>query len=327
MIPGRGSRLCLALALDLALGEPPERWHPVCWMGKAIALAEQPFAGIEGFGAMKRVAGASVAVALPLGTYAASRRLLELLPRPFGFALEVTALWTALAARSLFDSAIAVERGLTQGLEPAREQVAGMVGRDTAGLDEAGVARAAVESVAENANDGVVAPMFYAFIGGAPLALAYKMVNTLDSMVGYRDPRRRDFGWASARLDDVAGYLPARLTAAAAVATSAAVGANPLRALKVWRRDAAGHASPNAGVCESAFAGALGVRLGGSDSFGGVRRERSVIGAGLRLPHQGDCTRAARLMLASATAFMAAGMALLTAGARIRQVFTRERRR
>lgn len=327
MISGRGSRLCLALALDLALGEPPERWHPVCWMGKAIALAEKPFKGIVGYGVAKRSAGTAVAVALPLVTYTVTRRLLDFLPRPFGFALEVTALWTALAARSLFDSAAAVERGLSSGLEPAREQVAGMVGRDTGGLDEAGVARAAVESVAENANDGVVAPMFYAFIGGAPLALAYKMVNTLDSMVGYRDPRHRDFGWAPARLDDVAGYIPARLTGAAAVATSVAVAGNPFRAVKIWRRDAASHASPNAGVCESVFAGALGVRLGGSDSYGGVGRERSVIGAGLRQPQQGDIARAARLMLASVMATMTAGIFLLTAGSRIKQILSRERRR
>lgn len=327
MISGRGSRMFLALALDLALGEPPERWHPVCWMGKAIALVEKPFTGIEGHGAVKRIGGATVALVLPLGTYVATRRLLESLPRPVGFALEVTALWTALAARSLFDSAAAVDRGLTLGLAPAREQVAGMVGRDTGGLDATGVARAAVESVAENANDGVVAPMFYAFIGGAPLALAYKMVNTLDSMVGYRDERRRDFGWASARLDDVAGYVPARLTGAAAVAASVTVAGNPLRAVKIWRRDAASHASPNAGVCESVFAGALGVRLGGSDSYGGVGRELSVIGAGLRQPQQRDIIRAARLMLSSVTAVMTAGIFLLTTGSRVMRFLTRERRR
>jgi len=167
-----------------------------------------------------------------------------------------------------------------------------------------------VESVAENTNDGVVAPMFYASIGGAPLALAYKMVNTLDSMVGYRHEPYRDFGWGPARLDDLAGYLPARVTAAAVVAAAPLTGARPLRAARAWRRDAGRHESPNAGVCESAFAGALGVRLGGDDNYGGAVRERAVMGAGYREPGPGDIAAAARLMLAAAAAVLAAALAL-----------------
>lgn len=213
------------------------------------------------------------------------------------------------------------------GLVEGREQVAHLVGRDTDTLDETGVARAAIESVAENTNDGVIAPMFYAFIGGAPLALAYKMVNTLDSMVGYRDERYRDFGWASARLDDIAGYIPARITAGSVVVAGAAAGANPVRAVRVWRKDAGGHDSPNAGVCESAFAGALGVRLGGSDDYGGIRRERVVIGAGMRDAQPGDIVRAARLMLTAAVTVLTAGMAVMSVGSRLSAVFRPGRRR
>lgn len=327
MIPGRGGRICLAFLLDLALGEPPERWHPVCWMGKAVAVAERPFTSREAPEALKRAAGAAVAGTLPLATFLATRRLIRFLPRPLAMALEVTALWTALATRSLYVSARAVERGLEAGLESGREQVAGMVGRDTANLDVAGVARAAVESVAENANDGVVAPLFFAFAGGAPLALAYKMVNTLDSMVGYRNRRYQDFGWASARLDDIAGFLPARLTAAAVVTAGYTVGADGRAAWRVWRRDSGGHASPNAGVCEGAFAGALGVRLGGDDRYGGNRRERAVIGAGLREPRPDDIARAAKLMLAAALAVLAAGMSLLKAGRGLKRALAPGRRR
>jgi adenosylcobinamide-phosphate synthase len=326
MIAGRGSALCLAFMLDIALGEPPERWHPVCWMGKAVAAAERPLSNIEGAATLKRCAGTVTAILLPAGSFLVARGITNRLPRPLGFAVEVSGLWTALATRALYDGAVSVERGLALGVVDGRQQVARMVGRDTDGLDEAGIARAAIESVAENANDGVIAPLLYAAVGGAPLALAYKMVNTLDSMVGYRDERFRDFGWASARLDDVAGFIPARITAGAVVVSSLAMGANPVRARQVWRKDAGGHDSPNAGVCEGAFAGALGVQLGGSDDFGGVRRERAVIGAELDDARTGDIVRAARLMVAAAVTVLAAVVAVIVALGQLR-AFASPRRR
>jgi adenosylcobinamide-phosphate synthase len=326
MIAGRGGILCLAFLLDMLLGEPPERWHPVCWMGKAVAIVERPFVGREGAQLVKRCAGTGTALSLPLGTYFIARGIARKLPRPLGYAAEVLGLWTVLATRALYDSAVSVERGLGQGLTEGREQVAGMVGRDADALDESGVARAAIESVAENANDGVVAPLFYAFAGGAPLAMAYKMVNTLDSMVGYRNRRYQDFGWASARLDDLAGYIPARITAGAVVAAGALVGADPAGAVRVWRHDARGHDSPNAGVCEGAFAGALGVRLGGSDYYGGKLRERPELGAELKEARPDDIVRAARLMFAAAATVLAAGISILAAPGRIRAVIRPGRR-
>lgn len=310
MRAARGGAITLAFALDLALGEPPERWHPVCWMGRAVGAAERLFVGADRPSRVKRGAGTAVAVVLPLATYMAARGLVRSLPRPAAFAAEVLGMWTAFAARSLYDRALAVERGLSRSLTDGRDQVAHMVGRDTGELDAAGVARAAVESVAENANDGVVAPLLYASAGGAPLALAYKMVNTLDSMVGYRDVRYREFGWASARLDDVAGYVPARMTAGAVIAAAAGVGADPLGAARLWRRDARRQESPNAGVCEAAFAGALGVRLGGGDTIGGVHRQRALIGAELEPPCPDDIIRAARLMLAVSATVLAALLAV-----------------
>jgi adenosylcobinamide-phosphate synthase len=308
---GRGGKLCLAFAIDLALGEPPERWHPVCWMGKAVSVAQRPFIGDGAAAGRKRSAGVVTAIALPAGSFLAAYGLLKVLPRPLRYAVEVLMLWTTLATRELYASAARVERDLGEGLDQGRARVARMVGRDTERLDESGVARSAIESVAENANDGVVAPLFYAFTGGAPLAMAYKMVNTLDSMVGYRNERYRDFGWAAARIDDAAGYIPARLTAGAVVASGAFAGADPAGAARVWRRDAAGPDSPNAGVCESAFAGALGVRLGGTDYYAGEAQRKAVLGEGLRSPEPRDILRAARLMCTVAVTVLAAAAVVL----------------
>ena len=314
------AKLPLALFLDLSLGEPPQRFHPVCWMGKAVAAAESVILGGDGGpadadrdeagAAAMRFAGAVTALALTVGTYGATRSLLRVLPPPLSAVTETALLVTSLAASSLQMAAQDVGLGLASGVEPGRQRVSHMVGRDTDGLDEQGVVRAAVESVAENTNDAVIAPMFYGFIGGAPLALAYKMVNTLDSMVGYRDRRHEDFGWAAARLDDLAGFLPARLTAIAVVAASPAAGTDAGGALSAWRSDAAAHRSPNAGVCESAFAGALGVRLGGGGVYGGRRIETPLMGRGNREPDRADIGRATRLMYMSAMLFCAAGTAV-----------------
>lgn len=309
-----GAAAGLALAMDLAAGEPPEILHPVCWMGKAVALAEgaarrATTAGGGGPRAMK-FAGAVTAVALPAGVYLGTRAALKLLPGRWRGFSEAVLLYTALAAHSLGRTARGVDAGLAQGVEQGRDAVSHLVGRDTASLDEDGIARAAVESVAENANDGVVAPLLYGFIGGAPLALAYKMVNTLDSMVGYRDERYRDFGWAAARLDDLAGYIPARLTALAAVAVSPALGADPRRAVNVWLSESGGHASPNAGVCEGAFAGALGVQLGGANSYAGTVEHRATLGTGLRPAGRGDIRRAVGLMYGAVAVAAASGTAI-----------------
>lgn len=304
-----------ALALDMAFGEPPESVHPVCWMGRAVTLAERAArragAAAGGSPAAMRAAGAAMAVALPAGTFLATRAALGLVPRRLRGVAEAGLIYTALAARSLGRTAQGVDTGLGAGVEEGRRAVARMVGRDTAGLDEQSVARAAVESVAENANDAVMAPLFYGFLGGAPLALAYKMVNTLDSMVGYRNVSYRHLGWASARLDDAAGFIPARLTALAAVAASPALGADARSAVKVWRGESAGHPSPNAGVCEGAFAGALGLELGGSCAYGGAPQPKAPLGAGLRRPGRRDIGRAVDLMY-GATVVALAGSAFIS---------------
>ena len=303
-----GAGIAAAFTLDLLLGEPPERWHPVCWMGRAVDLSERLALGPDGDRGRQRLTGTVTAVVLPVGTWWLTRTALRWLPRRLSGMVELALLAGALAGRSLYDGARSVEDGLARGTDEGRRRVGDMVGRDTEGLGEADVVRAAIESVAENANDGVVAPLFYGLVGGAPLALAYEMVNTMDSMIGYRSRRYHRFDWAAARLDDAAGFIPARLAAAAAAAVSPVADGSARGALTVWRRDAAGHASPNAGVCEAAFAGALGVRLGGENFYAGVGKQGPALGEGLPVPERDDIGRAALLMYAAAALTAAVGL-------------------
>jgi adenosylcobinamide-phosphate synthase len=266
----------LGLLLDRAFGEPPASLHPVAWFGRAMTLAER--AGYRD----SRAAGARHAI---LGV---------LLGAGAGACLGSAALGTglAVAGRCLGESALTVGRALDRGdLAAARAALPALVGRDPAGMDEAEMARAVVESVAENTVDAVVAPAFWAAIGGAPGALGYRAVNTMDAMVGHRSPRYQAYGWASARLDDAAGYLPARLTAVLVA------GVRPGRAAAVWRAvhsQAPGHPSPNAGVAEAAFAAALGLRLGGCNRYGERVEHRPRLGQG-RPAARSDIRPAVRL--------------------------------
>jgi adenosylcobinamide-phosphate synthase len=266
----------LGLLLDRAFGEPPAALHPVGWFGRAMAFAERAdYRDSHTAGGLHAILGAGVG--------AGAGALL-------GSATLGTAL--AVAGRSLGESARTVARALNRGdLAAARAALPALVGRDPAGLDENEIARAVVESVAENTVDAVVAPAFWAAICGAPGALGYRAVNTLDSMVGHRSTRYHAYGWASARLDDVAGYMPARLTAALVA------GVRPRRAVPIWRAvrsQAPAHPSPNAGVAEAAFAAALGLRLGGRNRYGDRVEFRPWLGHG-RPPAVPDIQRAVRL--------------------------------
>ena len=229
---------------------------------------------------------------------------MRLAPPKLRWPLEVGLLSTALSMRGLARSALAVERELEAGdLEAARARVGELVGRDTEHLTPGEVARAAVESVAENTSDGVVAPMLYGLLLGAPGALTYRAVNTLDSMVGYRTRRYAELGWASARLDDLANLAPARITALMVAAVSGC----PFRTLRIARRYGPLTASPNAGRVEAAFAGALGLRLGGSNTYGGVERTGPILGDG-RPPGPEEIRRSVRLMRRCCVAFAAAAV-------------------
>ncbi|MDR4495593.1 MAG: adenosylcobinamide-phosphate synthase CbiB [Nitrospirales bacterium] len=268
--------------LDVLFGDP--RWfpHPVRMMGMGIVRYEAFMLAQLRSPWEKRMAGAVLALGLPVGCFALIHGFLEWmthLNEMLGVVAWVLVGYTTIAARDLWDHAMRVHAALCAGtLLQAREAVQQLVGRDTAHLQESEIVRATVESLAENTSDGVIAPLLYLALGGPALAMAYKAVNTLDSMVGYRNERYRDFGWASARLDDVVNWIPARLTALALCGAASLRCGRGQAAWAVCRRDARNHPSPNSGWPEAAMAGALGVRLGGEAFYNGRVEARPFIG-------------------------------------------------
>src|ERR671910_2973371 len=291
MSPQRGGQVAAALLLDGELGEPPETIHPTVLMGLAISAFEKWALRIQS-PRSRRLAGIVLAVSVPSLVFVSMWKILGFVPCKPRWMIGTALISTTLSMKGLAEAAQKVETGLREGrLERARTQVGHLVGRDTGDLSESEICRAAVESVAENTSDGVVAPMLYGVLFGAPGALAYKAVNTLDSMVGYRQPPYGDLGWASARMDDLANLAPARLT----MLCTAAISGRPLSTLLTAFRYGPLTTSPNAGMAEAAFAGALGLRIGGANTYGGVLREGPVLGDG-RLPVPDDIGRAVRLM-------------------------------
>ena len=280
--------LLAGVVLDQIAGDP-RRGHPVALFGAAAARLEARMWRDD------RAAGTCYAALL-----IAAPALLGLLPRrlpaPWLAAATAAGTWAVLGSRTLPAEAEAVAAHLRHGdLPAARRRLTHLVGRRTDALDEAEIARAVVESVAENTSDAVVAPLLCGALGGLPGLLAYRAVNTLDAMVGHHSPRYENFGWAAARADDLANYLPARLTAVLAAVVAPAAGGSWQAALTVARADGRRHPSPNAGIAEAAFAGALGLRLGGRNDYGSHAEDRPVLGAAGRAPGVDDIARAARL--------------------------------
>ena len=271
--------------MDLLLGDPEclTPMHPVVHMGRAIRFLEEYLRrAFPKTGRGERSAGRCLVLILCGGTLTVSWAVLRLLQRiwpPLWWSVSILWCWQALAVRDLKVEALRVYEALRSGILPeAREAVSRIVGRETQFLDEAGVARAAVETVAENFSDGVVAPMLYMFLGGAPLALCYKAINTMDSMLGYRNERYLHFGRAAAKLDDAANYIPARLAALLLIAAAKLCGQDAKGAAHIWKRDRLRHESPNAGQCEAAMAGALGVQLGGPAKYFGEWVDKPTLG-------------------------------------------------
>lgn len=255
----------------------PRRGHPVAAFGMVASRLEQRMWADD------RRAGVAYSAVL-VGGAAVFGLILDRGSRrspAAHFLLTAATTWAVLGGRSLETEALAVRDLLDAGdLPAARRRLTHLVGRDTDRLDESGIARAVIESVAENTSDAVVAPLVAGAVAGVPGMLAYRAANTLDAMVGHRSDRYANFGWASARLDDLLNWLPARITAALAAALAPAVGGRPAEAIDACRRDAAGHPSPNAGPVEATFAGALGVQLGGVNSYRGVAEDRRTLGNG-----------------------------------------------
>ena len=285
--------MLLALALDAAIGWPKTLYnlfgHPVTWIGAMITRVDN-WLNLDGTEDRDRKMAGIVAALLVIVAAALVGAILRaMLPNGWvGLLLAGIVAWPLVAARSLYDHVAAVARPLVAGdLAQARRAVAMIVGRDPERLDEAGIARAALESLAENASDGVVAPLFWGSIFGLPGIAAYKAINTLDSMIGHKTPRYQAFGWASARIDDVANLIPARLTGVLFAALSPA----PRATLGRMWRDAGLHRSPNAGWPEAAMASALGIRLSGPRAYDGGMSDEPWVNADAPDPGAADIDR------------------------------------
>lgn len=297
--------LVLGFCIDLLLGDPHSSLHPVVLIGKLISATEKAVRklfpktprGENAAGAVLWLFVAAVSTAVPAGILWLAYRVNRFL----GIGLESLMCWQILATKSLRDESMKVYRALLEG-DPAkyRYAVSMIVGRDTAQLSDRAVARAAVETVAENTSDGIIAPMLFLAIGGAPLGFFYKAVNTMDSMLGYVEMPYKNIGLVPAKLDDVFNYIPARLSALLMLAAGALEGLDVQNGYRIWRRDRRNHASPNSAQTESVCAGLLGLQLAGDASYHGVLHKKPYIGDPLREIEYADIPRACRLLYGTA---------------------------
>ncbi len=289
-----------AYLLDHLAGDPEWFPHPVRIIGRAITLGEGVLR-VPGDSPLREFAtGLTLTAGIVTSTYFVTRAIVRLAYRrsaALGIATEVLLAWTCLAARNLSQEAQAVSDALNRNdLVLARQRIARIVGRDTQDLDRNEISRALIETLADSASDGVVAPIVYLALGGVPLAMTYKAINTLDSMIGHRTPHYLYFGKVAARLDDVANYVPARITALSTVAAAALHRfSDPHAAWSTWLRDGEKHKSPNAGQPEAAFSGALQVRLGGANAYDHEVILTPIMGAEFPTPTPAKAARAIRL--------------------------------
>lgn len=274
--------LVIAFGLDLLIGDPRFLPHPVVLFGKIITRTLNWTKSRSLNAKQQRSAGLVLAFLLPLISAFVVSLILHFaasVHEYLAYVVEIVVLYQLLASKELYKQSMEVYKELLSGdLDAARLKLAYIVGRDTKSLSEKEIIKASVETVAENTNDALVAPLFYAAMGGAPLAIAYKAINTLDSMIGYRSARFINFGKASAILDDIASWIPARITAALLLASSFLLNINPKEAFQIYKRDRHNHLSPNAGHPESVVAGALQIQLGGNHEYEGVLVLKPSIG-------------------------------------------------
>lgn len=304
--------LALGFLLDLLVGDPHSWPHIVRGYGWLINALEKKLYPLE----HKRMAGSILVLVMVLVSSLIPLTLLALAWQlsPWVYlVVESLLCWQLLAVKSLRVESLRVYEALARGNLPgARKAVSMIVGRDTANLDEAGVTKAAVETVAENASDGVAAPLFYIMLGGSVLGCVYKAINTMDSMVGYKNDKYLDYGRRAAKLDDVVNFLPARLCALVMVLSARLCGLDAKGAFCIWRRDRRNHASPNSAQTEAVMAGALGVQLAGDAWYFGKRYEKPFIGDALRPVEPRDILRAHKLLYVTAVILLV--IALLVRG-------------
>jgi adenosylcobinamide-phosphate synthase len=298
----RAQAIAAVCLLDWIAGDPEWFPHPVRWMGRCTHLAESLLRRPGQSANDELMGGAALTAVLVGASYLGTAKAIAMAYRigtVTGMATEILLGWTCVASRNLIDESLAVIRALEQeDLARARQRLSRIVGRDTHSLGETEINRALIETLAESACDGIVAPLVYMAIGGVPMAMAYKAVNTLDSMIGHADQRYLNFGKAAARLDDVVNYLPSRLTALTMAAAGLGSRTSATSTWRIWRRDGGKHKSPNAGQPESAMAGALQVRLGGDNTYAGERIAAPLLGAEFERPMRHHAKQALRLVAA-----------------------------
>jgi adenosylcobinamide-phosphate synthase len=300
-----------AYLLDLIFGDPPTLPHPVRWIGWLIEKLEGPFRSVI---KNERASGALFAITIIatawLITFAITQAAYSF-NNYLGVLISTIIIYTSLSVKDLGLESLAVFNALNEGdLNKARTSLSRIVGRDTANLDEREIIRATVETVAENIVDGIISPLFYAFLGGASLAIAYKAVNTLDSMVGYKNKRYIHFGRAAAKIDDAANYIPARLSAVFLVMAGWMSGHDPVKAWIIAIRDGRKNASPNSGIPEAAVAGALGVRLGGLNYYDSIAVQKPYIGDDSNPLNRSHIKEAIKMAYIASALFVISGAAL-----------------
>jgi len=296
-------QIWIANILDLIIGDPYNMPHPVRIIGSYINLFEKAIRKVcKGSNAL-RIAGVILTISTVSISYGAVYFILKFsqsISQWLYFILSTVPMYYCIAGKCLHKEAYKIMKALIQGDMPeARKLLSYIVGRDTDKLDEREIARGVIETVSENTSDGIIAPLFYMFIGGAPLAMAYKAINTLDSMVGYKNDQYKDFGWASAKLDDIANYIPARITALCMVAGAFMLGMDYKNSFRIVLRDGRKHLSPNSGYPEAAAAGALGIMLGGANYYFGKLVVKPTIGDKIKSIEAKDIKQMVKLMYAS----------------------------
>lgn len=302
----------IAFLLDIMIGDP--RWfpHPVRMIGVCIEYCEKVLRRLI---PSEQVGGIFLTFIIVIGTYLVTYQLLIFFYEirwSLGILVSIIIIFFSLSTRDLLRETGNVLKALKSGnLKTARKNLSRIVGRDTQNLSEEQIATGCIETSAENIVDGIIAPLFYAFIGGPALAMAYKSINTLDSMVGYKNDRYIDFGRASAKLDDVANYIPARIAAVVLPIASYLCGANYSNSVKILKRDGRKHPSPNSGIPEAAIAGALGIRLGGPSVYNDVRSDKPFIGDPQRNVSFHDISSTSKIVVVSAIISVVIGISVL----------------
>ena len=308
--------LSLAYLIDLIVGDP--RWlpHPVVLIGRVISMVEGLLRRVFLTRAGLKFAGIILLISILGVTYTVSFYIVKLVAEinsPLATLLSLWLLASTLATKSLYQAGKEIFLLLKEGdLEQARLKVGWIVGRDTDKLSEGEVVRATVETVAENIVDGITSPLIYAAIGGMPLAMTYKAINTLDSMVGYNNEKYKDLGWASAKFDDLANYIPARITGVLIVIAAFLLQKNYIGALRAIMRDAKKHPSPNSGFSEAGVAGALDIRLGGTNYYGGKKSFRAYMGEAVEVLDKAKIAQTNKIMLVTSLLMLLFLTGLLT---------------